>query len=236
MPRAPRKIVSGESYHVLNRAAPRVKLFGEEADYQDFVSALGKAAELYPVEVLAYCLMPDHWHLVLRPRKASALAEFMGWLGVTHVRRHQSRHGKRSGQLYHGRYKSFPVQAGPHLVDLCRFVESNPARKSLVKQSEKWNHSSLSDRGAKSPRVKITKLPTSMPRNWNKLVDQPLDKAVAERIKTSITRSRPLGEDAWTRSAASRHDLAHTLNPIGRPRKVVEEKPKKSGKKSKKRS
>lgn len=236
MPRAPRKIVAGESYHVLNRAAPRVKLFAEEGDYNDFVSALAQASQLYPVEVLAYCLMPDHWHLVLRPQKPAALAEFMGWLGVTHVRRHQSRHGNRSGQLYHGRYKSFPVQADQHLVDLCQFVESNPVRKNLVKRAAKWDYSSLADREAKKPRVNLVKLPTRLPRKWETLVDEPMNKSVTDHIKTSITRSRPLGDAAWTRSSASRHGLVHTLNPIGRPRKTADETPKKTKKKAKKKS
>src|SRR5688572_16557667 len=133
MPRSPRASIGGVIYHVLNRGNAGIKLFKKDADYQLFDSALEEAVEMTGMRVLCYCLMPDHWHLVLWPRRDGELSEFMRWLTVTHTRRwHAAAGTSGSGHLYQGRFKSFPVQADAQsLVPVIRFVESNPVRSGL---------------------------------------------------------------------------------------------------------
>ena len=111
MPRPPRKVLAGGCYHVLNRGNGRMRIFREEGDYAAFVRVLAEGLERYPVELLCWCLMDNHWHLVVRPRTSEALGRFMGWVGVTHVRRHHQAHGTRGGgHVYQGRVKSFLIQ------------------------------------------------------------------------------------------------------------------------------
>ncbi len=116
-------------YHVLNRGNGRMRLFHEERDYDAFEQVLSEGLGRYSVDMLTYCLMPNHWHLVVRPRTDEALGRLMGWVGVTHVRRHQEHYHRRgAGHLYQGRYKSFPVAEDDYFLMLCRYVEANPVR------------------------------------------------------------------------------------------------------------
>src|SRR5690606_1450663 len=144
MPRQPRQIVKGMIYHVLNRGNARDKIFHKPADYDAFLRVLKEAQRRYPVDLFALCLMPNHWHLVVRPRSDAALGDFMRWVGVTHVRRHHEHyHSRGGGHLYQGRYKSFPVQDDEHFLLLCRYVEANALRAKLVDRAEQWQWCSL---------------------------------------------------------------------------------------------
>ena len=120
-------------YHVLNRGNGRMRLFHKDEDFAAFERILAEGLDRYPVELLTYCLMGNHWHLVVRPGTDQALGRFMGWIGVTHVRRHHEHyHTRGGGHLYQGRFKSFPVQEERYFLTLCRYVEGNALRAGLV--------------------------------------------------------------------------------------------------------
>jgi putative transposase len=111
MPRIERIDVGEYIYHVLNRANTRAQIFDTDEDYKMFEDILEEAVEEHAMRLLAYCLMPNHWHLVLYPRKAGDLQKFMSWITNTHTRRwHVAHNTIGSGHLYHGRYKSFLCQ------------------------------------------------------------------------------------------------------------------------------
>ena len=110
-------------YHVLNRGKGHMRLFHEAEDYDAFERVLAEGLEHYPVDLLTYCLMPNHWHLVLLPRNDTSLGRLMRWVGVTHLRRHQEYYHRRgAGHLYQGRYKSFPIAEDSYFLTLCRCV------------------------------------------------------------------------------------------------------------------
>src|SRR5882757_1619121 len=111
MPRRHRNAPGGIVYHVLNRGNGRAPIFENEGDYAAFERVLEEALAREPVRLLAYCLMPNHWHLVLWPREDGQLSEFMRLLTVTHTQRwHAHHHAIGTGPLYQGRFKSFPIQ------------------------------------------------------------------------------------------------------------------------------
>ena len=98
-------------YHVLNRANARMRIFDKPDDYAAFEQVLEAAVERTKTRLLAYCVLPTHWHMVLWPREDGELSRFTGWLTLTHTQRwHAHRHSTGSGHLYQGRFKSFPVQ------------------------------------------------------------------------------------------------------------------------------
>src|SRR6266404_7171415 len=139
MPRRLRMAAGGYVYHVLNRAVGRATLFRKAGDYAAFEQVLRQAKDWQPMRLLAYCVMPNHWHLVLWPRHDGDLSEFLRWLTVTHTQRwHAHRHTAGTGPLYQGRFKSFPVQADEHLLAVCRYVERNPLRACLVRKAQDW--------------------------------------------------------------------------------------------------
>src|SRR5260221_3441967 len=145
VPRIAGVAAAGIVQHVLNRGNGRMRLFRKPADYDAFANLLADAAERVPaMRLLGYCLMPNHWHLILWPRAAGDLSAYVGWLSNTPVpRRRQHWHTVGQGHVYQGRFKSFPVQDDAHLLTLLRYVESNPLRAKLVTRAEQWRWSSL---------------------------------------------------------------------------------------------
>lgn len=143
MPRIKRVDVGGEIYHVINRANARVQIFDGDSDYKQFESILEEAVEKFDMRLLAYCIMPNHFHLVLYPKMDGDLSKFIGWLTNTHTRRwHTTKQTMGHGHLYQGRYKSFLCQKDNHLLALLRYVERNAKRAGLVKKAEYWKWSS----------------------------------------------------------------------------------------------
>ena len=100
-------------YHVLNRANARMTIFEDDEDYEAFERALEEAVERTRTRLLAYCVMPDHWHLIVWPRQDGELSRFVGWLTLTHTQRWHADSGRSqgSGHVYQGHFKSFPVRA-----------------------------------------------------------------------------------------------------------------------------
>ena len=144
MPRTARASVGGYCYHALNRGNGRAEVFHDADDYHAFVRLLRKACARLPMRVVGFCLMPNHFHLVLWPRDDGDLSIYAQWLTVTHVRRwHLHRHTEGTGPVYQGRFKSFPVQADDHFFTVCRYVERNALRANLVPRAEHWRWSSL---------------------------------------------------------------------------------------------
>jgi REP element-mobilizing transposase RayT len=139
--------LAGMSNHVLNRAVGRFKLFPKATDFDAFVRVLSEAHARLPIRLLAYCILSNHWHLVLWPKKDRDPSHFMRWLTVTHAQRwHACRHTQGTGPLYQGRFKSFAIAEDDHLFTVLRYVERNPVRAGLVSRGAKWRWSSLGQR------------------------------------------------------------------------------------------
>lgn len=228
MPRIARQAPGGVVYHVLNRGVGRMTLFDKPADYDAFQRVLHDTLLVRPMRILGYCLMPNHWHLLLWPRADGDLAAFMQRLTITHVRRWlEFRHMVGTGSVYQGRFKSFPVEADEHLCTVLRYIERNPLRAKLVRRAENWRWSSLRQRlslDADPPpaaplAVELTPLPIDLPADWIKRVNQPETSGELASLRTSVTRGRPFGDDAWTRRTAARLGLPTELRGRGRPRK-----------------
>ena len=133
MPRSPRADEAGGLYHALNRGNFRVTIFNKDADYVAFEKILHEGLEIHQVELYSYQLMPNHYHLVLRPLVDGEMSRFMGWVGGTHTMRyHAHNHTSGLGHLYQQRYKSFPIQDDGHFFVVCRYVERNALRAGLV--------------------------------------------------------------------------------------------------------
>ncbi|KKT92713.1 MAG: hypothetical protein UW94_C0013G0004 [Parcubacteria group bacterium GW2011_GWA2_45_14] len=112
MPRATRTDVGSQVYHVLNRANARVQIFDDSKDYERFEQILEEVVNRYDMRLLSYCVMPNHWHLVLYPKQDGDLSKVMSWLTNTHTRKwHTSNNTIGEGHLYQERYKSFFMSA-----------------------------------------------------------------------------------------------------------------------------
>ena len=225
MPRVGRKAPGGVIYHVINRGNGRQKLFHKPADYDAFVALLRGVAAVVPVKILAYCLMPNHWHLVLLPPGDGDLSKFMLRLTTTHVRRYFAHyHRSAGGHLYQGRFKSFAVQEDDeaHLLVLLRYVESNALRARLVRDPAQWKWCSFAARQTAAGMKLLSAWPIERPRNWAKLLAERLPEKEAEALRVSVRRGRPFGSPDWVERTARRLGLDFTLRPRGRPRTAGE--------------
>jgi putative transposase len=222
MPRHARIAPGGVVFHCLNRGNDRGDLFDDDADYAAFERVLETTLEQVPVRLLAYCLMSNHWHLLLWPRKDGELGAFMQRLTTMHVRRwHRHRHSDGLGHLYQGTYKSFPVQDDAHFSTVARYVERNALRKGMVKRAEDWQWSSLWRRvhGSPAQRAILGEWPIRRRPDWVQWVNRPqTDKELAE-LRESVKRGRPFGDRQWQAKTAKRLDLESTFRDRGRPRK-----------------
>ena len=193
------------------------------ADYANFMQLMRDAQDRVRIEILAWCLMPNHVHLVIRPSADGDLARWMHWLLTTHVQRHRVRH-KTTGRIWQGRYKAFPIQADRHLLTVLRYVERNPVRAALVPSAIDWNWSSARERSSSVvPHALLAPSPVPLPSPWLGWVDLPLTNAELASIRRCAKRDRPLGDASWTRDVAGHLDLLGTLRARGRPR--VERRP-----------
>ena len=119
-------------------------IFEDDEDYAAFEQVLEEAVERTQMRLLAYCVLPNHWHLVIWPRDDGGGPGLRGWLMLTHTQRwHAHRHSTGSGHVYQGRFKSFPVQEDEHLDTVCRYVERNALRANLAPGAERWRWGSL---------------------------------------------------------------------------------------------
>jgi len=216
MPRAARDSLGGYCYHVLNRGNGRRTVFHKEGDYAAFLKLLGEAGERVDVRLLAFCLMPNHFHLALWPRRDGDLSEYMMWLTTAHVRRYHQ-HYHSSGHVWQGRFRAFPIQEDDHLLTVLRYIERNPVRAGLVERAEAWRWSSAAP--AREGLPVLTPSPVRHSVDWLRYVNEPQTEAEVERLRECIRRRRPYGNELWTRTIAGTMGLGASLRPRGRPPK-----------------
>lgn len=212
----------GYVYHVLNRGNARRALFRKDADYEAFERILDAAYDYCPIRLLSYCLMPNHWHLVLWPAADGELSRCLYWLTLTHTQRWHAHHATTGqGHLYQGRFKSFPVQEDEHFYAVCRYVERNALRARLVERAEGWRWSSLYRRqGGVAGGVRwLSDWPLPCPADWVERVNLPQSEADVASVRRSVQRGQPYGDASWVAQTAARMRLTQTLRPRGRPRK-----------------
>ena len=227
MPRAARASVGGMCYHVINRGNDRREVFLKDGDYQAFLKAMGHACIEIPMPVLAYCLMPNHFHMVLLPKGDGDLSRWMHWVQNTHVRRYHQ-HYHRSGHIGQGRFKAFPIESDGHLLTVLRYVERNPVRAQLVRRAEQWLWSSVRHwtepgRIAEGRPSYLEAGPVQRPRDWLSWVNQAVTAGELEALRRSVVRGAPYGGPIWVGRTAGELGLESTLRPRGRPKKKVDE-------------
>ena len=223
MPRSPRAAPAGYVYHAINRAVARLPLFQKPGDYDAFERVLIEALAKHPIRLLAYCLMPNHWHFVLWPEQDDAVTNFLRWLTHTHTQRWHAHHRSAgTGHVYQGRFKAFPIQKDDHLYAVLRYVERNALRAGLVKRAEQWRWCSLAHRraGVSDPiGALLHAWPVPIPVNWTARVNCAETAAELEAVRRSVTRSQPFGSELWQKRSARALTLESTFRGPGRPKK-----------------
>jgi putative transposase len=219
MPRTARASVGGICYHVINRGNGGAQVFNKNEDYFRFTEMMNQACERLPLRVVSWCLMPNHFHLVLWPYANGDLSRWMQWLMTCHVRRYH-RHYKSSGHIWQGRFKAFPIQQDGHYLTVLRYIERNPLRANLVRFAQDWQWSSLFEWNIRGRNTFLSKGPVARPAGWLGLVNQEQTQSELDMVRNSMNRGSPFGNDEWSKRVAVELGLESAINPRGRPRKA----------------
>jgi putative transposase len=169
--------------------------------------------------VAAVCLMPNHFHLLVRPHAAADLAAWLHWMLTTHASRYHKKCNS-SGRIWTGRFKAFPIQDDPHLLTVARYVERNALRANLVSRAEAWPWSSLRWRVVDVPPFVLSPLPIELPTNWIDFVNAAQTATELADLRRCVNLGRPFGEPNWVQRTAIELGLTHTLRRPGRPKQA----------------
>jgi putative transposase len=227
MGRLPRAIDDGLVYHALNRGNNRAAVFADDEDHRAFLEALALAQGRYPFRLLGYCLMTNHFHLLLRPEPGQSISRILQSLTVAHTWRHHKRH-RTSGHVWQGRFKSPVIQDDAHLLVVLRYIEANPLRAGMVSDpaeyrwSSYWHHGLGHDDPLLSPFPEWEELgrtEAERRRRWRARVRARPDEAELTAVRGSLRSGRPFGATDWVDRIAERLGIDPNPRPRGRPRK-----------------
>lgn len=226
MPRCLRIALGETIYHVVNRANDSRAMFQDANDYAAFERILIEGQLKHDMRILAYCLMPNSWHLVLYPRRDGDLSRFMHWVTLTHSTRWRvQRHTVGEGHLYQRRFYSYAVETDAHFLMLCRYIERQAMKVGLVRHAEEWRWSSLWRRQSETSveETPLSDWPVAAPASYLKWVNTTLENEQdwERRITLGMERAIPLGTPAWTSSIAKQLGIPLVVRPRGRPRKFA---------------
>jgi len=184
MARHRRKTFGGVVYHTFNRGSRKGPIFSNTDEYAAFEDLVADAREIENMRIVAYCLMVNHWHLLLWPHNDGDVSRFLHRLTGTHAMRYR-RQTKTvcEGAVYQSRFRAVGVLDSLHFLRACRYIERNPVEAHLVKRAEEWRWSSARQR-AMAPDVVLPMDdgPMPLPENWLAVVNNEQDFAPGELV------------------------------------------------------
>lgn len=228
MGRALRPNTDGLIFHAFSRGNNGVVVFHDDDDRQAFLHALARAQLRYPFRLFGYCLMPNHFHLLLGPEPGVSIGRIMQSLLVAHTWRYHKQH-QSLGHVWQGRFKSPPIQDDGHLWTVLRYVEANPLRAGLVTNPAAYRWSSYLHHVGRRSDPLLSELPgwsdlgatpQARARAWRSKVVAALPADDLTAIRASLLKGRPFGELEWAAEQAAALGLNLADRPRGRPRKV----------------
>ena len=196
MTRLARVVIPGLPHHVTQRGIRRLDVFFSDDDYRTYRTLLSDRAEQAEVAIWAYCLMPNHVHLIMTPRHADGLRAALGEAHRRYARAINQRHDWR-GHLWQERFFSF-VMDEPHLLSCARYVELNPVRAGLVRKAEDWPWSSARAHlaGENDGLVSVAAMLERID-DWRAYLADAPRPAELERLRTHLRTGRPAGSEAF---------------------------------------
>jgi putative transposase len=227
MGRSPRLVADGLVYHALNRGNNRQAVFLADRDFAAFLHALTQTQQRYPFRLYGYCLMPNHFHLLLEPEASQNISRILQSLTVAHTWQFHKAHAS-VGHIWQGRFKSPVIQDDDHLLTVLRYIEANPLRAGLVTDLQQYRWSSYPVHGLGRADGLVAELPgwqrlgkTASARRayWRRWVHKPLTERELAEVRRAVCTGRPLGSPTWVKATARRLGVELAPRPRGRPRK-----------------
>ena len=198
MARLARVVVPGIPHHITQRGNRRQQTFFGEEDFALYLRLLSRWSSKFGTEVWAYCLMPNHVHLILIPSFLGGLCRSVGETHRRYTAQINSREGWR-GHLWQGRFSSYPMDER-HLLAAARYVELNPVRAGIVVRAEDypWSSARAHICGRDDAVVKARPLLERMP-DWGDFLRGEVDASEASRMRNHENTGRPMGDEGFSR-------------------------------------
>jgi len=220
MPRLDRIVIPDLPHHVTQRGNNRQKVFFSDHDREFYLTTLKKQADRHGLEIIGYCLMTNHVHLVVRPETEESLSPAIGrthWLYSQHINLTR----RRTGHLWQGRFHSCPL-GDPHFWWTLSYIEQNPVRAKIVRLP--WEYAWSSARAHvghpdTSGLIDCVKWKGRMdPEDWKQILLERLDDDEVDRLRACTKRGRPFGSVEFL--SKLEEALGIRPLPVGRPRKT----------------
>lgn len=195
MPRVARIVLPGLPHHVTHRGNRRSRIFFTPEDRRTYLDQLALSAARYKMSIWAYCLMTNHVHLLVVPKRKDSMSRAIGRTHMMYARVIHARNGW-TGHLWANRYYSAPVESdGAGMV--ARYIELNPVRAGLVSNAEDypWSSASAHCSPKHDPVLEVDRTLASDPRAWRAWLEDGLDRRETERIRRRTRTGTPLGSD-----------------------------------------
>ena len=214
MPRLARVVVPGVPHHITQRGNRRQQTFFCDEDYEAYLALMAEWCPRRGVELWAYCLMPNHVHLIAVPESADGLRRAIGEAHRRYTRRVNFREGWR-GHLWQGRFASFPMDPA-HTLEAARYIELNPVRARLTATPQAWRWSSASAHvaGRDDPLVRVAPvLEMAGDVAWVDFLGEAVSEEQAALFRRHERTGRPLGGERFVTR------IERLLGRVLRPRK-----------------
>ena len=198
MARLARIVAPGLPHHITQRGNRRQKTFFRDDDYQQYLNLMREWCERHSVEIWAYCLMPNHVHLVAVPETEDGLAKAIGEAHRRYTRYVNFRKGW-TGYLWQGRFASFPMDE-TYLLAATKYIEMNPVRASMVDRSDEyqWSSARAHLQGNDDRLVKVRPL-LEMVDNWTRFLSVEPNEEEMAALRLHARTGRALGADGFIR-------------------------------------
>jgi putative transposase len=174
MPRRRRMLAVGQPCHCVNRGQDGRALFVEDSHYQHFIDLMAEGKRRYPIRIYSYCLLANHFHVLISPRKENAVSAYMQWVeGRYGFNLRYDGQSLGQGHVFQRRFWCESIGFGPfHFINVQRYIEANPVAAGLVNRAEQWKWSSLWERETKG-RSLLDPSPLVLPDDWLDQLNRP---------------------------------------------------------------
>lgn len=220
MPRIARIIAVGYPHHIVQRGNNKEKVFLNRKDYEKYISLIGKYSEKKKAIILAYCLMSNHVHILIRPLSEESIAKMMQGVTLCYTQ-YFNREKGRTGRLWESRYYSTIIEEERYLWAVSKYIETNPIRAGITKRPEDYLYSSAKAHilGKQDPLLKEDLFDRSKLREYRDFMRIEADIKFQEEIRKQTRSGRPLGEADFLGTLSERLGCLLLFRPKGRPRK-----------------
>ena len=221
MPRLARIVLKDIAHHITQRGNNRQDVFFVDDDRRVYLEILKKQSARFGLDVLGYCLMTNHVHIIAVPRNDTALAKAIGRTHYLYTQ-YVNRFHNRSGHLWQNRFYSCPMD-NRHLFKAMQYVETNPVRAGIVRKPWRYPYSSAAGHVANTDPTELLDMKwwraKSKHFDWKAALEKQMEKSQLDNIRLCTSRGRPLATDSFISKIEKIAGRRLRPLPVGRPKK-----------------